>query len=166
MVMPKYYAVMLADEAITAFAAASLAEAVEIKNSLQARYNKEHNSDEVFALRESSAAEVRAFVDQATHFVSDRQAPQNGALTMSEFDPFPREPKTFLRFYQKTRGDLFKHAHMLHIITDAHAAELLNRKPAELSADELRRLGRDIARAINLLELGKELIEQAPQQEN
>jgi hypothetical protein len=84
---------------------------------------------------------------------------------MSEFDPFPREPKTFLRFYQKTLGDLFKHAHMLHALTDAHAAELLDRKPAELSPDELRRLGRDIARAINLLELAKELIEKQQQQE-
>jgi hypothetical protein len=32
---------------------------------------------------------------------------------MSEYDPFPREPQTFIRFYQKTRGDLIKHCHML-----------------------------------------------------
>jgi len=49
-----------------AFAASSLAEAVEIKNDLQVRYNEMRNCDEVFQLRKS--AEVQRFSKSATHF--------------------------------------------------------------------------------------------------
>ena len=51
-----------------AFAASSLAEAVEIKNDLQVRYNEMRNCDEVFQLRKVTRAEVQRFSKSATHF--------------------------------------------------------------------------------------------------
>jgi hypothetical protein len=68
--VPKYYAITLAGETITAFAAASFADAVEIKNGMQIQYNEQNGTDEVFALRKCSASEVKRFGDSAMRFVS------------------------------------------------------------------------------------------------
>jgi hypothetical protein len=55
-------------------------------------------------------------------------------------------------------ADMIRHDHMLRAFTDAHPAELLKRKPEELTAAELRRLRRDMDDAIHLLDFGKELV--------
>jgi hypothetical protein len=55
-------------------------------------------------------------------------------------------------------GDMLRHNHMLRAFTDAHPAALRKLKPEELSADELRRLRRDMADAVHLLDFGKKLV--------
>jgi hypothetical protein len=63
-------------------------------------------------------------------------------------DPFPREPRTFLKFYPKTKADLAKHvAAMQHI----HAAS--GGDDAVMRSDELLMMCRDIQRAIDMFDL-------------
>ena len=74
---------------------------------------------------------------------------ERARAAMRELDPFPRAPKTFLKFYPKTRTDLSKHLDKLHrLITDSNAA-------CEMTSDELRMLCRDIQRAVSMLELAE-----------
>ena len=65
-------------------------------------------------------------------------------------DPFPREPRTFLKFYPKTKADLAKHvAAMQHI----HAAS--GGDDAVMRSDELLMMCRDIQRAIDMFDLAE-----------
>ena len=61
--MTESYAVLLDQELISVFDAASLVEAVEIKSRLQAGYNDMHGCDEVFHVRKSTRAE-RCWMDK------------------------------------------------------------------------------------------------------
>jgi hypothetical protein len=64
---------------------------------------------------------------------------------MAEYAPFPREPRTFLKFFQKTRADLIKHLDRL-------------RTPEPLGVDELRMMGRDLQRGLEMLDLAEHIM--------
>jgi hypothetical protein len=64
------------------------------------------------------------------------------------------------RFHPKTKTDLTKHLNML-----LFSPEVAPTTPVECIVNELRRLGRDVRRAIDLLDLANELIEKQLRQQ-
>lgn len=63
------YAVFCGDELVSVFEAASLAQAVETKNHVQASYNQRHGCEEIFHVRIATRAERRRMKKETAGFV-------------------------------------------------------------------------------------------------
>ena len=63
-----YYAVFDSEDSVAAFPAFSFAQAVMIKNNLQAEYNEAHHRDEVFEMREITREAFERRLKEAAGF--------------------------------------------------------------------------------------------------